>query len=698
VELIPVDHDPFGAPPDVTMPQGGSPLKMTVRPQGARQLVPVDHDPFANEGPGYAKDMALAVPSGIAKGVAAVAGLPGDVSEWIGLGLDWLEQQARGEGDEDFAKRVSERKAKLKQIRGDMPSLEPPTSGQVRGAIERVTGPLYEPQTSPGRYAGAVSEFLPGAVGAGGGIRSLINLAVIPGVASETAGEATKGTKLEPWARAGSAVLAGGGASILNRPRTAEAGLRRSMSQEVSPQHMDAAEALMNDAAARGVRLTWAEALEQVAPGSGLTNLQRVVESSPGGREVMAPFMAERPQQIERAARNSFDALAPPNQAPSTIGPAARDAADSAIGDVRTRINQTAQPFYDAASTVRLTPAEMARVRALPGYQEARDAVRNDPQLNRYVAHLPEDSTGFLNEVKKQLDQQQQNAGSRFAQNRNQQRAAGFGRDASAVRNELTNSYFGNPARNYETALNIESQGRQQFLQPLLDGPLGKIAQRDTTTRKAIDALFPENPLPNSQREITTSVTALAARNQRAARDLVRAHAEATFNEAAQNLQSGANQYGGAKFAAVLVGNPQQRANLQAAVQALGPNGAQVWDGFNRFLEVAQATGTRQPKGSLTAFNAQDLKDYSAGGKIAGAAKLAGSPNKLLSAVHDAWSRWQLGNNLDQVAHILTDPASANLLRTIASRPTGSREAQMIAGRIALIANTARQSGSHDRK
>jgi hypothetical protein len=653
----------------VEFPDGTTPEVITA---ALRKAFPKQQ---AQEHVGYAEDIAKSVPSGFARGVAGLVGLPGAAQ----AGVKWLGDKLEG------------------AIRGSVPEREAPppsllpTPAQVQSGIERVTGPLYKSQTTPGKYAGTMAEFAPAALaGPGGAIRNLINFSAIPGAASEAAGQMTEGTDAEPWARGGAALATGGAAALLNRPAGAQRGIRNAMSPNVDDAALVQAQALMDDAAARGVRLTIAEALEQGAPGSGLTNLQRTLEASPGSREPMAQFMAQRPAQVENAARQSFDNIAPPNQAPSTIGPAVGTAAEGEINQVRQNINAVAEPFYDAASTVRLTQQEMARVRALPGFEEARNAVRNDPQLNRYVAQLPEDSIGFLNEVKKFLDQQRTNAAAPVNAQQNMQRSAGYGRDAAAVRGAAVNASFGNPARNYETALNIEAQGRQQFLQPLLDGPLGKIAARDTTTKKAIDALFPANPLPNSEQEIATAMNALVGRNQRAARDLVRAHAEATFNEAAQNLQGGASQWGGAKFAAVIAGNPQQRANLEAAVRAL-PNGDQTWTGFNRFLEIVEATGTRQAVGSKTAYNAQELKDLSTGGLVGNAAKIGASPGRWPTVVFDAWSRWQLGRNLDQMANILTDPNAGNLLRGIARIPPASGEAVIAAGRLIQITSTARE-------
>ena len=69
-EFVPVDHDPFA-------------------PQSGRQLVPIDHDPFAPSGQvTVASDVAQAIPSGVAKGVAALAGLPGTIGDLWNQGAD----------------------------------------------------------------------------------------------------------------------------------------------------------------------------------------------------------------------------------------------------------------------------------------------------------------------------------------------------------------------------------------------------------------------------------------------------------------------------------------------------------------------------------------------------------------------------------------------------------------------------------
>jgi hypothetical protein len=222
-------------------------------------------------------------------------------------------------------------------------------------------------------------------------------------------------------------------------------------------------------------------------------------------------------------------------------------------------------------------------------------------------------------------------------------------------------------------------------LERLLAGPIGTLANRDLKTRDAINALFPGRPLPNSQAEITQAVGALAARRPDVAGHLVRAHIESVFKETASHLlQGGANQGGGAKFVKELVGNPQQRANLQAAVEAL-PHGGARWQGFERFLDILQATGTRPNVGSRTAFNAPELEALKGGRLPAEAAKLGASPGQWFRVVNDKWGQWQQGRNLDELARILTDPGSHRVLRQIAGAPRGSAQAQALATRLILL-------------
>ena len=99
---------------------------------------------------------------------------------------------------------------------------------QNRETIRRLTGPKFyehEPTTAAGRYTKAAAEFVPAAVTANPEAalvpmvtKTLPKMAVLPGMASEAAGELTQGTPFEEPARIAAAALASRGAARAGAP------------------------------------------------------------------------------------------------------------------------------------------------------------------------------------------------------------------------------------------------------------------------------------------------------------------------------------------------------------------------------------------------------------------------------------------------------------------------------------------------
>jgi hypothetical protein len=632
-----------------------------------------------------AKDIGKSAGIGLVKGAIGLAGFPVDAASAINRGIDWVEE-------------------KLGAAPPQQQPSGPPTLGSedIRKRVEKVTGPLYESKTTPGKIVQTGAEFIPGA--AIGGIPGIARRALIGGAAgagSEAAGQMVEGNPLEPWIRLGTALGIGGATAMMSQPRSAQRFIRAQMPDYVNDQAVTHADALIQDAGQRGVTLTWPEALSQVTGRPVLRDMQRLLEMAKQTRAPMQQALGDRPAQIRTAAETEIANIAPQTTQPSTIGPAAGTAAEGELGRVRQTINQVSEPFYDRAKTFRLSQAEMAQVRAIPGFFNAERAVRRDPQLNREVAHLPNDSIGFLNEVKKFLDQQAENAASPVQQGRSVQRAAGFGRDAQAVRDAAINSEARAGQANYAQALNIQQTGRQRYLEPLLQGPLGKLADKNVTTKNAVEALFPAEPIAGSEHEISTAVGALSRQNPGVARQLVRAHVEAKLNEAfdAAGRDMEAAGFAGASFAQRLTGSPvvgtQRGQNFRAAVEAL-PNGRQIWPGIERFLEIARATA-RQPIGSKTATNEAELHAMATGRSLANLAKTAASPGEWWHAAHEMWGKWQTGNNLNELARIITDPRSAEVFRRIARTPRATRQAINMAARITVGVGLGAKTAAEDR-
>lgn len=608
--------------------------------------------------------------SGLDKGVAGIAGAPADVAR----GTQWLvnhgQAWAQGRPLEDV------------QAENDARAVIPRSTLDRWGSeAAHAASPLrHDPQNRAERFVETAAAFIPGAaIGPGSVARNVVGFGIAPGVASEAAGQLTEGSTAEPFTRAGAALATALAAGIAMRPGGAGQAIARN-TRGVTPAQLDAAEALFQEAQTAGLPITRAEAMQHVTNGATrLGDVQRVVEGQGG----LKPFFAERPGQVEAAGRQAFDGIAPANPAPSTIGPAASRAAQGEIADTQAAINAATRPAYQAAETQRVGAPIHTALAGDPLYAQTLQEIRNNPALNATIAHLPDDAVGVVDMVQRRLRENAENARVPGQASTSNTAALNY-ENARTPAIAAAETATGGATGPYAVAREAQQQLRERYLQPLLEGPIGKVAERPET-KAAIEALFPRNPLPNSAGEIAEAVGTLARRNPPAARDLIRAHAESVFNQATRDLQAGANQFGGAGFAAAVRGNAQQAANLESAVRAL-PGGDAVWAGFDRFLTILEAQGTRQRIGSQTAFNTEMQRELSGGKTVGDAVSLAaGGGLQLPRLVRDRFEAWRLGNNVDELARLLTDPQAGPLFRQLAQQ-RGGTGAAAIATRLTAIA------------
>lgn len=168
---------------------------------------------------GVVADVAKSAGTGVVKGALGLAGSVGDLSD---LGAKGIEKASNFISDKLGIERYK---------RPDAPSAlnNIPTSQSLERNLESVTGqPLRKPQTMAGEYAQTAGEFVPALLGGGEGLMAkLATRVAAPAVASETAGQLTKGTEAEPYARligalSSPAALAAGRRVITPLPATAE--------------------------------------------------------------------------------------------------------------------------------------------------------------------------------------------------------------------------------------------------------------------------------------------------------------------------------------------------------------------------------------------------------------------------------------------------------------------------------------------
>ncbi len=127
-----------------------------------------------------AMDVAKSLGSGAVRGAIALAETP----ELLGrLGVRGYEEAKQLLGGE---------------VEQETPIFDTVTGRTLRGAT---TADDYQPQTTYGKYAGTVGEFLPAAVGGPAGLLRRGATAAVAGLGSEAAGQAAEGTALEPVAR-----------------------------------------------------------------------------------------------------------------------------------------------------------------------------------------------------------------------------------------------------------------------------------------------------------------------------------------------------------------------------------------------------------------------------------------------------------------------------------------------------------------
>jgi hypothetical protein len=148
----------------------------------------------------------------------------------------------------------------------------------------------------------------------------------------------------------------------------------------------------------------------------------------------------------------------------------------------------------------------------------------------------------------------------------------------------------------------------------------------------------------------------LGAQNPQLPADLTRQHLVNALNEATQNLQGGENQYGGARYAVAVAGNPEQERTLMSGVQAAGGD----QDRLRRILDVLQATGRRERPGSMTSFNTRALESMGQAGATGEALRtglnLPGTFRRLGLAFQD----WQTERNAARLAEaIVAQPEQA---------------------------------------
>ena len=604
--------------------------------------------------PGVAEDVAKSIPGAVPRAAAALVGLPQTLFELFSSGAKYVGDKMGL--DTRFAK---------------------PTFGNVGDVVtqgydkisETLTGsPVHRPQTGPGRIADTAAQVVvsgPGTIGQ----------KLTMGTAAGASGEAARLVTNNPIAIGVAQLIGGGAASMPWILRSVPAENIHAAIKDITPQHLAAAQKLMDDAAAQGVKLTGAEAIAQVTGKNTLQDIQRVVESSKQGGPTIQQTMNQRPGQVRQAFETAADTITPPPVKPSATPVRFQQAGEQAITKARQAGNAAASADYATARTQSIGSSEWNTLTTNPAAQQALQAVKKDPIWG--VTAEREGSIAWLDAAKRWIDDKLRTANPAEA------------KIWQAANTELkTAADAASPA--YAQARATVAANNKNVVDPMRASPVGDIAatkglSAESAMKAQSDVLMPSAPRALDPLTIRESVRTMNAQDPTAARDFVRQNLQAIFDESAQNLASGPNQWGGAKFASQVAGNPSQRDNLQALIESVGNR--QTWNGFNRLLEVLEATGKRHAPGSQTSANLRTEGQLSAAG-VGAIPAYAATPNKLMGAIGEWYDNFRFGKNTAEMAKILTDQRSVELMQKLAKEAPTSARASALVGQIIAGSNT----------
>lgn len=246
----------------------------------------------------YLKDVARSALTGTFKGYAGLAGSPGFAER--------LPSDVAGYFGAENLKSYFDALRKISPMRGPLPrGYKYPTYGMLKAAGETVLPFLkYEPQTVPGGYTEALTEFtvaptLSIAKTPSGKMQSLIT-----GTGTGAVQESLEQAGVGPAGQLGGALATSIGLGLFTAPSRAERILQRTM-KTVDQKEIDLAKQFQEQAKELGINITAAELIDNQI----LQSLAAKVYGSEGGSQIMYSYLKQRPEQVKNVAKGLLNEL-----------------------------------------------------------------------------------------------------------------------------------------------------------------------------------------------------------------------------------------------------------------------------------------------------------------------------------------------------------------------------------------------------
>jgi len=547
---------------------------------------------------------------------------------------------------------------------------------------------LIDDKYAPKDLQGRALNFTGNVIGGGGllptGEGNAIKSAILPSIGAFAGQEAAHQIAPDSPMASIAGTLAGGFAGGL--PKLVRPTINSTASRiigDATPEQLDQARRLT----ATG-QVTAPEALSYVTGSTAGPKIQRTLEGTAGGSEVLGPYMAQRTPANAQQIAQLADQISPDMAVrdPSRTGEFVQQAAAQRIKQEAAARTAAVKPFYDMAKTENLSPGQVTDIASSlansameqgPNTKIGQMLMQRARQLMGGVSGAPETNVGRLDTLHDEMVTQA-NPGTFDPNQLSTKQSAMLNAGASDLQKALRTS------KPYDQGQKLYAALTRNKVSPLQNSPVGQLADvgvektPQTTFNAVKNTLFPENPSGVVNPD-TLAYTAneLKKTNPSAIPDMLRQHIQNTWDEANKFIRGETPQFSGARFAQTMAGNQQSADNLMALVR--GASGNQAADGLSIALDRMKAQGTRLGEGSPTALNQQTMTDLSGGG--------LSQLTKPKAALNEFVDKMRLAKNSKELAQVITSPDGIDQLQNIAKN-TRQRLPDLLQ-RGALVGNAA---------
>lgn len=677
-----------------------------------------------------AVDVLRSIPSGVYKGFAGVAGLPGLIER----GVESLVTPKPVEGEPPREQPITKYFQALRNLRsmaspvttaaqplleqvygGYMPSYE-----QITQTVEQIPGAeavtRFEPKTTAGQYAETISEF---AVPAGSVARTPKGIFQAGAIAT-TAGttqETLEQLNAPIWAQIPLTLAVGGATGYLTSPSRA-AKIANQALKGVSDEELAVAIELEKQ-----IQKQFGGALKITAPelidNKVIQRLAVDIYGTEKGGQIMFNYLKDRPQEIKNITKTLLDKIA---DKPESLNDAFKEigtTAQSALKTARKERKKTSQDsgyivsdkeFVDEATVIELLDKIDDQIKSLPDGSPAQRKLKNlkrritkesDEKVEETIELIDEAGLPFTKTVERTkripvtnvntldlaLREFRKDVDNFYVQKALKEPVSIDAGTIFVLSNEAKTGVLddldlllrNNP--NYNAAKNTFAQLSEEIVDPVKDNLKG-LLKGDVDINKIKGFIF--NPDKRSAADIKKTYEILNKADPNAFPKLGRIYIESQANKAFILKEAGESPKLGFDLYKRLVGTKTQEANFNAVLrgiaEAKGINPNELILGWKNFNEVLKRTGRIVNLDSPgTPVNPKFLpRDIAQIGSFMWRVKFAGKLDEALQQ-----------RAIKQLANVFTSPNSVEELVRLGKTGVDTSEAVRRTARLITISQPA---------